>query len=79
MYIALSSVHALILCGLQFISCVRGQWTGKFRLCATFLELRGEAGKALKGRTDFPVLKEILTVSLGVNFFFFKEKNVGKI
>ncbi|XP_049478653.1 palmitoyltransferase ZDHHC7 isoform X1 [Panthera uncia] len=27
MYIALSSVHALILCGLQFISCVRGQWT----------------------------------------------------
>lgn len=29
MYIALSSVHALILCGLQFISCVRGQWTGE--------------------------------------------------
>nr|XP_025716258.1 palmitoyltransferase ZDHHC7 isoform X1 [Callorhinus ursinus] len=27
MYIALSSVHALILCGLQFVSCVRGQWT----------------------------------------------------
>ncbi|XP_063468583.1 palmitoyltransferase ZDHHC7 isoform X2 [Symphalangus syndactylus] len=27
MYIALSSVHALILCGFQFISCVRGQWT----------------------------------------------------
>uniref|UniRef100_A0ABK0L500 Palmitoyltransferase n=1 Tax=Rattus norvegicus TaxID=10116 RepID=A0ABK0L500_RAT len=27
MYIALSSIHALILCGLQFISCVRGQWT----------------------------------------------------
>ncbi|EHB09415.1 Palmitoyltransferase ZDHHC7 [Heterocephalus glaber] len=27
MYIALSSVHALVLCGLQFISCVRGQWT----------------------------------------------------
>uniref|UniRef100_A0A2K6S2R2 Palmitoyltransferase n=1 Tax=Saimiri boliviensis boliviensis TaxID=39432 RepID=A0A2K6S2R2_SAIBB len=30
MYIALSSVHALILCGLQFISCVRGQWTVMF-------------------------------------------------
>lgn len=29
LYIALSSVHALILCGLQFISCVRGQWTGE--------------------------------------------------
>lgn len=29
MYIALASVHALVLCGLQFISCVRGQWTGK--------------------------------------------------
>ncbi|XP_006152624.1 palmitoyltransferase ZDHHC7 isoform X2 [Tupaia chinensis] len=28
MYIALSSVHALVLCGFQFISCVRGQWTG---------------------------------------------------
>lgn len=27
MYIALASVHALVLCGLQFISCVRGQWT----------------------------------------------------
>ncbi|XP_044111557.1 palmitoyltransferase ZDHHC7 isoform X1 [Neovison vison] len=27
MYIALSSVHALTLCGLQFVSCVRGQWT----------------------------------------------------
>ncbi|KAL1774516.1 palmitoyltransferase ZDHHC7 [Sigmodon hispidus] len=27
MYIALSSVHALIVCGLQFISCVRGQRT----------------------------------------------------
>ncbi|XP_032709726.1 palmitoyltransferase ZDHHC7 isoform X3 [Lontra canadensis] len=30
MYIALSSVHALILCGLQFVSCVRGQWTVMF-------------------------------------------------
>ncbi|XP_045389674.1 palmitoyltransferase ZDHHC7 isoform X2 [Lemur catta] len=30
MYIALSSVHALILCGFQFISCVRGQWTVMF-------------------------------------------------
>ncbi|XP_058384385.1 palmitoyltransferase ZDHHC7 isoform X2 [Diceros bicornis minor] len=30
MYIALSSVHALVLCGLQFISCVRGQWTVMF-------------------------------------------------
>ncbi|XP_037372179.1 palmitoyltransferase ZDHHC7 isoform X3 [Talpa occidentalis] len=27
MYIALSSVHALVLCALQFVSCVRGQWT----------------------------------------------------
>ncbi|XP_075392535.1 palmitoyltransferase ZDHHC7 [Tenrec ecaudatus] len=27
MYTALSSAHALILCGFQFISCVRGQWT----------------------------------------------------
>ncbi|XP_072492322.1 palmitoyltransferase ZDHHC7 [Notamacropus eugenii] len=27
MYIALSSAHALILCGFQFFSCVRGQWT----------------------------------------------------
>ncbi|MXQ86343.1 hypothetical protein E5288_WYG003024 [Bos mutus] len=27
MYIALASVHALVLCGLQFIACVRGQWT----------------------------------------------------
>uniref|UniRef100_A0A2K6TU29 Palmitoyltransferase n=1 Tax=Saimiri boliviensis boliviensis TaxID=39432 RepID=A0A2K6TU29_SAIBB len=26
-YVALSSVHALILCGLQFTSCVQGQWT----------------------------------------------------
>ena len=29
MYIALASVHALVLCGLQFIACVRGQWTGR--------------------------------------------------
>lgn len=28
MYIALISAHALILCGFQFFSCVRGQWTG---------------------------------------------------
>ncbi|OPJ78192.1 palmitoyltransferase ZDHHC7 isoform A [Patagioenas fasciata monilis] len=27
MYIALISAHALILCGFQFFSCVRGQWT----------------------------------------------------
>lgn len=31
MYIALASVHALVLCGLQFVACVRGQWTGKRR------------------------------------------------
>ncbi|EPY76567.1 palmitoyltransferase ZDHHC7-like protein [Camelus ferus] len=30
MYVALCSVHALALCGLQFISCVRGQWTVMF-------------------------------------------------
>lgn len=29
MYIALISAHALVLCGFQFFSCVRGQWTGK--------------------------------------------------
>ena len=29
MYIALASVHALVLCGLQFVACVRGQWNGK--------------------------------------------------
>lgn len=27
MYIALISAHALVLCGFQFFSCVRGQWT----------------------------------------------------
>ncbi|TKC44066.1 hypothetical protein EI555_002153 [Monodon monoceros] len=31
MYIALASVHALVLCGLQFVACVRGQWTGRHR------------------------------------------------
>lgn len=55
MYIALSSVHALILCGLQFISCVRGQWTGKLTLCVSFLEvmLLGEEGKTLKEELIF--------------------------
>lgn len=47
MYIALSSVHALILCGLQFISCVRGQWTGK-AVCTPRVLLLGDEGKALK-------------------------------
>ncbi|KAB0392227.1 hypothetical protein E2I00_019409 [Balaenoptera physalus] len=30
MYIALASVHALVLCGLQFVACVRGQWNVMF-------------------------------------------------
>lgn len=65
MYIALASVHALVLCGLQFVACVRGQWTGKCRRrprCTC--TLWGERGG--RGRRDPPVSKEIVLVILGV-------------
>lgn len=45
MYIALISAHALILCGFQFFSCVRGQWTGKQILnfhCHNTADIKGK-------------------------------------
>lgn len=55
MYIALSSVHALTLCGLQFVSCVRGQWTGESRPVSPSRKRvpLGKVGRA--ERTNVPV------------------------
>lgn len=50
MYIALASVHALVLCGLQFIACVRGQWTGRPGGVASLARaaVGGEGGRGLR-------------------------------
>ena len=50
MYIALASVHALVLCGLQFIACVRGQWTGRPGGAASLARaaVGGEGGGGLR-------------------------------
>ncbi|CAD7689224.1 unnamed protein product [Nyctereutes procyonoides] len=74
MYIALSSVHALILCGLQFVSCVRGQWTASWELFSVVLVLldRSEPWQVQWECSDFsPPVTVILLIFLCLESLLF--------